>query len=262
MFKDNKYTKWYFQIIENAKRTRPLTYKESHHIIPKCLGGDDCPDNLIDLTAREHFLCHMLLTKMHDDHRLKYALVAMSLINPNQVDKRHTITSSQYEYVKRCNSKAASERLKGHTGHNLNRVMAYKGSETKFFASENEIPNGWTRGHNPNTRKNMIGKNSGKSYYHNPETGEVKTFASQPSLPWIKGNPNADTSHKTNIKGKSYYHNPETGEEGRYLYCPTGWVKGRSVIWINDGMKNKQHSKTAPIPEGWKRGRMIKWKTR
>jgi len=39
-FLDNKYTKWYFGIIESANN-RLLTegYTERHHIMPKSLGG-------------------------------------------------------------------------------------------------------------------------------------------------------------------------------------------------------------------------------
>ncbi len=64
MFLDNKYTKWYYQIIEQANDRCLDGYKESHHVIPKCMGGTDTLDNRVDLTAREHALCHWLLTKM------------------------------------------------------------------------------------------------------------------------------------------------------------------------------------------------------
>lgn len=38
-------------------------YKERHHIIPRCIGGSNNKDNLIDLYAKEHFIAHMLLAK-------------------------------------------------------------------------------------------------------------------------------------------------------------------------------------------------------
>lgn len=38
---------------------------EFHHIIPRCLGGKDSKDNLAKLTAREHYIAHKLLTKIH-----------------------------------------------------------------------------------------------------------------------------------------------------------------------------------------------------
>jgi len=54
------YQKIYDQIIERAKNRKLEGYKEKHHIIPKCLGGPDNKENLVELTAREHFLCHLL----------------------------------------------------------------------------------------------------------------------------------------------------------------------------------------------------------
>ena len=36
-------------------------YKERHHIIPKCMGGSDDEDNLIDFNAREHYNAHKIL---------------------------------------------------------------------------------------------------------------------------------------------------------------------------------------------------------
>jgi len=66
MFLQNKYTKIYYQIINNAKN-RLLEvgmYTERHHIVPKSLGGNNLDSNLVSLTAREHFICHRLLVKM------------------------------------------------------------------------------------------------------------------------------------------------------------------------------------------------------
>ena len=59
-----KYTKWYAQITERARNRILDTYTETHHIIPRSLGGTDDINNLVELTAREHFICHWLLTKM------------------------------------------------------------------------------------------------------------------------------------------------------------------------------------------------------
>lgn len=66
MFINNKYTKWYFEIINNGYTIKPNdgVYYERHHIIPKSLNGSDSKSNLIFLTARQHFICHLLLIKM------------------------------------------------------------------------------------------------------------------------------------------------------------------------------------------------------
>lgn len=61
MFLENKYTKLYFKLTSISDSEE---YTENHHIIPKCLGGNNDPKNLIQLSARKHFICHYLLIKM------------------------------------------------------------------------------------------------------------------------------------------------------------------------------------------------------
>jgi len=73
------YNKIYNKIIVNSRKQQREKgngiYYEQHHIIPKCLNGTDKEINLVLLTAREHFLAHWLLVKIHkDDFRLVYAL--------------------------------------------------------------------------------------------------------------------------------------------------------------------------------------------
>ena len=40
-------------------------YVEKHHILPRALGGTDDSSNLVVLTAREHFIAHVLLGKIY-----------------------------------------------------------------------------------------------------------------------------------------------------------------------------------------------------
>jgi hypothetical protein len=71
IFIKNKYYNWYYGIIQNAKsqqRVKATTqYYEKHHILPQSLGGDNKKDNLVLLSAREHFICHYLLCKYHPE---------------------------------------------------------------------------------------------------------------------------------------------------------------------------------------------------
>ena len=74
------YQKIYNQIIERAKNRILECYKEKHHIVPKCLGGDNNENNLVELTAREHFLCHMLLCEIYpNENKLKHVLFLMAI---------------------------------------------------------------------------------------------------------------------------------------------------------------------------------------
>lgn len=79
----SKYQHWHDQIIERSRARKPLAcYFETHHILPRSLGGDDFDSNLAHLTYREHFLVHWLLTKLHSGgalRRTQMALHAMTL---------------------------------------------------------------------------------------------------------------------------------------------------------------------------------------
>lgn len=255
MFKENKYTKWYNMIINNAKDRFIDGYVEIHHIIPRCLGGDDSNDNLVRLTAREHFVCHMLLTKMHDDHRLKFAFIMMSVENPKQ-QRGFKITSSIYEYLKKCNSEASSIRSTGKQKHNVGKKLAYDPSteEARLFRPEDTIPDHWILGSPPSRRRNQNGKNKGKVYYNNPETGEVIAINEKdtPPIGFVLGNPKAATFSS---KDKILCYNPVTLESKRVKEIPDGWVKGSPFVWITDGKISKQIHKNSSLPAGFYYGR-------
>lgn len=75
------YKRIYDELIEsrlkmNRKKSK-REYFEKHHIVPKCLGGKNEQNNYVLLTAREHFICHFLLTKIYDSEKLKYAFNMM-----------------------------------------------------------------------------------------------------------------------------------------------------------------------------------------
>ena len=66
MFLDNRYTQIYYSIINRAKEQNrvKLDIHQTHHIIPKSIGGTDNASNLVNLTYKEHRVCHCLLIKM------------------------------------------------------------------------------------------------------------------------------------------------------------------------------------------------------
>lgn len=64
MFIDNRYKYIYDRLVERARCRIISGYVEHHHIIPASLGGANTPDNLVDLTAREHYIAHLCLVKI------------------------------------------------------------------------------------------------------------------------------------------------------------------------------------------------------
>lgn len=60
------YQKIYEDFISARKLSgKPGGYSESHHIVPRSMGGSDDPDNLISLSPADHFFAHLLLAKIH-----------------------------------------------------------------------------------------------------------------------------------------------------------------------------------------------------
>ena len=93
------YQKIYNDIIENSKNRINNQYVERHHIIPRCLNGDNSKENIISLTYREHFICHWLLCKIHPDNpKLKAAFAKMLQSTKNH---ERIVSSYMFEAVKR-----------------------------------------------------------------------------------------------------------------------------------------------------------------
>lgn len=65
-----------------AKRqTTPLANDEDgevHHIVPKAEGGSDDKTNLVKLSAREHYIAHLLLARIYNDRKMWGALCMMA----------------------------------------------------------------------------------------------------------------------------------------------------------------------------------------
>jgi hypothetical protein len=101
----NKYEKYYYSIINNRKSNPAINeYTESHHIVPRSLGGSDEETNLVELTAREHFICHWLLTKIYtgaERSKMINALWMMQGQSNHQKRYKTKITSRVYENLRK-----------------------------------------------------------------------------------------------------------------------------------------------------------------
>jgi hypothetical protein len=110
---DNKYTRWYFNIISRAldrPRNRKdakalLGYIEGHHILPKSfnLEGQKDKNNIVYLTAREHFIIHAILFRMFVGvfkHKMLYAFNIIKVGNQHSVGNRY-FNSKLYSYHKK-----------------------------------------------------------------------------------------------------------------------------------------------------------------
>ena len=114
MYLQNKYTRWYYNII-NAAKIRPITgYTEKHHIIPKSLGGTNAKTNIVALTAKEHFICHRLLTKMVTSESKSKMIYALWIMNAsNKTKERGKMTPTLYEKIRKEYSELVRQKRLG-----------------------------------------------------------------------------------------------------------------------------------------------------
>lgn len=111
----NKYTRIYNNIIERAKTRTISGYTENHHILPRSLGGSNNKSNLVALTAREHFICHLLLTRItQGQDKKKMVLAVFYLTGKGKANRNNRIKVSRlYETLKTQLSSIVSEQKKG-----------------------------------------------------------------------------------------------------------------------------------------------------
>lgn len=199
LFITNKYTTWYYSIINTAKNRTKDGYTERHHIIPKSLGGTNAKDNLVHLTAREHFICHRLLTKMTTgEHKMKMVHAVWNMVRSSKTQQRYKINSKVYEFLKQQKSQAMmgeNNPMYGKLPWHAGKVMS---DEYKQQASE----------------RNLGEKNPFYGQHHSAETKAKISAATKNRVPWNKGKTHsAETKAKMSAdrKGRTPWNKGLTG---------------------------------------------------
>ena len=128
MFLENKYTRWYYQLIENANKRdyTKIGMFDKHHIIPKSFGGSNDEKNLVKLTPREHYLAHLLLIKMTKGLYKQKMAFALFRFSPKNTKNRFE-NSHKYEYFRKVLAKGMTGKNnpfygKHHTEESKNKI--------------------------------------------------------------------------------------------------------------------------------------------
>jgi len=94
------YQRIYNKIIANAKLRNSAKggsfIVESHHIIPRHCGGNDLKENKVNLSLREHFVCHVLLAKVYKGTPF-YAGMCRAVV---AMSKRGAVSSRLYQSIR------------------------------------------------------------------------------------------------------------------------------------------------------------------
>lgn len=142
IFIENKYTKLYYSIIFNAQsRVTIIGYTELHHIIPKSLGGLNNKENLVRLSAREHFICHWLLTKMvfgsKQIFQMRKAFNCMLYMEVPSSQERYKVSSKIFENSKIIYSKMFSEQMMGENNPMFGKIVSEETRKKLSIANAN-----------------------------------------------------------------------------------------------------------------------------
>lgn len=116
MYKD-KYDELIDKAVERnwTKETAPC-YTEKHHITPRCLGGSDEKNNLVELTAQEHYDAHRLLAMAYpNEGKLQQAWWLMCHAKPTSINSNRIIevTAEEYAEAKERAARISSEHTRG-----------------------------------------------------------------------------------------------------------------------------------------------------
>jgi ribosomal protein L37AE/L43A len=128
-FEDNKYLRWYIAIVSNKemRSKKEPQYYEEHHILPKSLFADyknlrKNKWNRVLLTAKEHFICHWLLTKVcKNEFQYQKMLKAFVGMTRNKNGNRK-LTSFEYSKLKEKASFSMSIMRKGQPSWNTGKT--------------------------------------------------------------------------------------------------------------------------------------------
>lgn len=199
------YAKHYTYLINKAK-TRIISDKtESHHIVPKCIGGSDEPTNLVDLTLREHYIAHILLAKIHGG-ALWHAV--------NLMGRKKQYTNRHYERSRLEHSKLLSAQNK-RTKSKPKEIRYYKCSHCGAELEYTEFCHHQPKEHyycNARCRNTYI------SQFRSKPIGNTKTKADGRTS-WNKGVPNLQAANNAR-KGAAKL---------------SAKVKGRTRLYREDG---------------------------
>lgn len=194
------YKRIYEQLIEKAKSraNEKDQYVEKHHIVPRSMGGNDDLNNIVELTAREHFIAHWLLYRIYpNESSMIYAFWMMT-------NRFKNFSSIAYEESK--------------IAHSYNHKGFQHSDETKKVISRKRKLQGnkWNGKKHSIDSKNKMSE-SAKNRNMSEEAKSTRNQKMSESASGVK----KSEEHKKNIAlAKVGANNPMYGKKAKQVTCP------------------------------------------
>lgn len=230
------YLNIYNNLLLKAKNRILTGYKESHHIIPRCLGGSDDKDNLIDLTPEEHYIAHLLLIKIYPHNRRLIHAAVMMTVNGEKQGRNNKM----YGWVRRKHKESISTLQSGKGNSQFGRYWIYNVAteEIKRIDATESIPHGWIRGKTGYSKCEICGTKTGSKQRrfcldHKPKPIPPKSTMAKGSESAVKLSKycRGRTKEQHPQFGKRWVHIRETQlmvpKDKLEHYLELGWRRGK-----------------------------------
>ena len=251
------YQKIYNQLIQKRQiytLSKKNTYCERHHIVPRSFGGSNDKTNLVNFTAREHYIAHLLLWKYYksiNDFNAQYKMAnaIKRMINGNKDFDLNILkfNSKLYEHARLDAIKFLKTLVNKSKGCRFihNKIT----NKNTFIPKDAPLPDGYEEGEYLSTakRNKMSQSTKGKIYIRNIETNELRQINKDDIIPmgWERKRTKLNLTkeqkeiHRLNAignkgqSGKITIVNDETGKR-KFIFpneeIPEGWHKRKQKI--------------------------------
>ena len=189
--------KIYDQIISRSRNREMPAVVEKHHVVPRCLGGTNAKENIAYLSPREHFICHLLLTKMYDGEARKKMLYAFLMMSrgcrrKNQ-HERYTPSSKLFHSLKQDAYQALRGRIISDVTRKIIsekaklRPSSFKGKTHSAESREKQSAAKRGKEQHPNSRKalNEYRATNKARHLHTPEIASKISNSKREKSPLI-----------------------------------------------------------------------------
>ena len=175
---------------------------ETHHILPTSCGGEDVPENRIDLLAKEHFMAHVYLWIIHHEDEFHYkTMCALNMMVNGTLDgsrkelRDFILMSEEYQKVReefaQYSSQTIGEKVSGKNNGAFGKHWYYDPTTLSCaMLFEEDVPDGWINGRTYSSydgfkiaNQKIAEKNKGKIQVYNPLTKEQKRIKPTDKIP-------------------------------------------------------------------------------
>jgi hypothetical protein len=227
MFINNKYSRWYNAIIEHRKNNTFSGYVERHHIVPKSLGGSNKKENIVALTAREHFICHRLLVKMTSGKdKMKMSFALRNIVNrENKYQQRYKISSRTYAAIISTTKANISKYQSGENNPYYGKQHSDEVREKMRAKRALQDPPLLGKSHSVETKEKL--RQANKKQFEDPAQIEMRKKI---TLAQMK-DPARRHAAGNGKRGKKWYHCPITKTCSTFSpdKVPLGYIEGRII---------------------------------